>query len=161
MGRELQAYGRTKPLLSRMLLSWVFCLLLSTLLYFLALRIWTDPSAAVPGQLLRYWVIVQFYVLALLCYSYFMHTLFRRAAMAVPVMILAEAVLHEIIPGLRIFYPISLLPYYNQHAYLNTAGLLGADCPAATFLSFCGVCLIYIVICPILSVLLFRRREIQ
>ena len=161
MGRELQVYGRVKPLLSRMLLSWVFCLLLSTLLYFLALRIWTDPSAAVPGQLLRYWVIVQFYVLALLCYSYFMHTLFRRAAVAVPVMILAEAVLHEIISGLRIFYPISLLPYYNQHAYLNTTGLVGADCPAATFLSFCGVCLIYIVICPILAVLLFRRREIR
>ena len=161
IGRELQVYGRVKPLLSRMLLSWVFCLLLSTGLYFLALRIWTDSDAAAPGQLLRYWIIVQFYVLALLCYSYFMHTLFRRAAVAAPVMILAEAVLHELIPGLRLFYPISLLPYYNQHAYLNTAGLLGADCPAATFLSFCGVCLIYIVICPILSVLLFRRREIQ
>ena len=161
MGREIPTYGRVKPLLSRMLLSWGFCFLLSTVLYFLALRIWTDTSAAVPGQLLRYWVIVQFYVLALLCYSYFMHTLFRRAAVAVPVMILAEAVLHEIIPGLRIFYPISLLPYYNQHAYLNTAGLVGADCPVGTFLSFCGVCLIYIVICPILAVLLFRRREIR
>ena len=161
MGRELQTYGRTKPLLSRMLLSGAFCLLLNTGLFFLALRIWTDPSAAAPGQLLRYWIIVQFYVLALLCYSYFMHTLFLRAAVAVPVMILAEAVLHEIIPGLRIFYPISLLPYYNQHAYLNTASLVGADCPAGTFLSFCGVCLIYIVICPILAVLLFRRREIR
>ena len=161
MGRELQAYGRTKPLLSRMLLSWIFCLLLSTMLFFLALRIWTDPGAAAPGLLLRYWVIVQFYVLALLCYSYFMHTLFRRAAVAAPVMILAEAVLHEIIPGLRLFYPISLLPYYNQQAYLNTAGLLGADCPAGTFLTFCGVCLLYIVICPILAILLFRRREVR
>ena len=161
MGRELQAYGRTKPLLSRMLLSGAFCLLLSTGLFFLAIRIWTDPGAAAPGLLLRYWVIVQFYVLALLCYSYFMHTLFRRAAVAAPVMILAEAVLHEIIPGLRLFYPISLLPYYNQHAYLNTAGLLGADCPAGTFLTFCGVCLLYIVICPILAILLFRRREVR
>ena len=161
MGRELQAYGRTKPLLSRMLLSWGFCLLLSTGLYFLAIRIWADPGAAVPGQLFRYWVIVQFYVLALLCYSYFMHTLFRHAAVAAPVMILAEAVLHEIIPGLRLFYPISLLPYYNQHAYLNTAGLVGADCPTRTFLGFCGVCLIYIVICPVLAVALFRRREVR
>ena len=161
MGRELQVYGRVKPLLSRMLLSWVFCLLLSTGLFFLALCIWTDPSAAAPGLLLRYWVIVQFYVLALLCYSYFMHTLFRRAAVAAPVMILAEAVLHEIIPGLRLFYPISLLPYYNQHAYLNTTGLLGADCPAGTFLGFCGVCLIYIVLCPILAAALFRRREVR
>ena len=158
---ELRRYGRVKPLLSRMALSWVFCLLLSTGLYFLALRIWTDPDAAAPGQLLRYWIIVQFYVLALLCYSYFMHTLFRRAAVAASVMILAEAVLHEIIPGLRIFYPISLLPYYNQQAYLNTAGLLGADCPAGTFLTFCGVCLLYIVICPILAILLFRRREVR
>ena len=161
MGRELQACGRVKPLLSRMLVSWGFCLLLSTGLFFLALRIWTDPGAAAPGQLLRYWVIVQFYVLALLCYSYFMHTLFRRAAVAVPVMILAEAVLHEIIPGLRVFYPISLLPYYNQHAYLNTTGLVGADCPVGTFLAFCGVCLIYIVICPILAAALFRRREVR
>ncbi len=161
MGRELQAYGRTKPLLSRMLLSWIFCLLLSTMLFFLALRIWTDPGAAAPGLLLRYWVIVQFYVLAFLCYSYFMHTLFRRAAVAAPVMILAEAVLHEIIPGLRLFYPISLLPYYNQHAYLNTAGLLGADCPAGTILTFFGICLIYIVICPILAAALFRRREVR
>ncbi|MBR3060154.1 MAG: hypothetical protein IKG89_06025 [Oscillospiraceae bacterium] len=161
MGRELQTYGRTKPLLSRILASWVFCLLLSTGLYFLALRIWTDPGAAVPGQLLRYWVIVQFYVLSLLCYSYFMHTLFRRAAVAAPVMILAEAVLHELIPGLRLFYPISLLPYYNQHSYLNTANLLGADCPTGTLLIFCGVCLVYIVICPILAILLFRRREVR
>ena len=161
MGRELQTCGRTKPLLSRMLLSWVFCLLLSTGLYFLALYRWSDPAAAVPGQLLRNWAAVQFYVLSLLCYSYFMHTLFRRAAVAAPVMILAEAVLHEIIPGLRLFYPISLLPYYNQHAYLNTTGLLGADCPAGTFLGFCGVCLIYIVLCPILAAALFRRREVR
>ena len=89
---------------------------------------------------------------------------FERSAgdsLAASVMILAEAVLHEIIPGLRIFYPISLLPYYNQQAYLNTAGLLGADCPAGTFLTFCGVCLLYIVICPILAILLFRRREVR
>ena len=161
IGRELRTWGRVRPLLSRVLLGWVFCLLLSTGLYFLALHRWSDPGAAAPGQLRHYWVIVQFYVLALLCYSYFMHILLRRAFIAVPVMLLLEVLPHRLVPGLYVCYPITLLPYYNFHSYLNTASLVGADCPTGTFLTFCGVCLIYIVLCPILAVVVFRRREIR
>ena len=161
MGRELQTDGRIKPLLARMLGSWIFCFLLSTGMYLITLYRWSDPGAAAPGQLLRGWVIVEFYVLAGVCYSYFMHTFFRHAAVAASVMILAEVLLHEVIPGLYLFQPFMMIPYYNSSAYLNTTSLLGAECPPGTFLWYCAVCLIYAVVCTFLAVLIFQRREIR
>ena len=159
--RELQFRGRPAALLSRMLLSLIFSCLLSTALYLLAIRIWSDPGAAVPGQLLRNWAVVELYVLALLCYSYFMTVLLRHTAIAAAVMLMAEMWLHEIVPGLRLFYPIDMVPYYNGAAYLNTESLTAAGCSPGAFLGYCAVCLAYAVVCTLLALLLFRRRELQ
>ena len=161
IGRELRTWGRVRPLLSRMLLGWVFCLLLSTGLYLLYLRQYVDLSAAAPGQLERNYATVQFFTLSCLCYSYFVYVLLRRAWLAIPAMLLPEILLHQIIPGLRVFYPLFILPMFNEIAYRDTASLVGADCPSGTFLTYCGVCLVYAAVCVPLSVLLFRRREIQ
>ena len=161
IGRELQTWGRVRPLLSRMLAAWVFCVLLSTGLYLLYLRQYVDVSAAVPGQLLRNYAVVQFFTFSCLCYSYFVYVLLRRAWLAIPAMLLPEMLLHEIIPGLRVFYPLFILPMFNEVAYRNTASLVGADCPPETFLAYCGVCLAYVAVCLPLSVLIFQRREVQ
>lgn len=161
LGRELQAYGRVKPLLSRMLLSWVFCLLFSGGLYLLYLRQYVDVSAAAPGQLLRNFAAVQAFTLSFLCYSYFVYVLLRRAWLAVPAMLLPEMLLHRIIPGLRAFYPMFIYPLFNEHTYEDVTGLWGAQCPPETFMGYCGVCLIYAAVCVPLSILLFRRREVQ
>ena len=159
IGRELQFRGKTKTLLSRMLLSWVFCFLLSTGMYYIYLQRWTDTSAASVGLLTRYYVIIQFFVLAGISYGYFVNLLFRHTAVAAAVMILAEVLLHHVIPGLYVFQPFFMIPYYNSHAYNNTTSLVGVDCPPATFLWYCAVCLIYVVICTFLAFRIFRRRE--
>ena len=161
IGRELRTWGRVRPLLSRMLSGWVFCLLLSTGLYLLYLRQYVDVSAAAPGQLLRNYATVQFFTLSCLCYSYFVYVLLRRAWLAIPAMLLPEILLHQIVPGLRVFYPMFIFPTFNEAAHQNTTSLVGADCPPETFFAYCGVCLIYVIVCVPLSVLIFRRRELQ
>ncbi len=160
IGRELQYGGKGKALLSRMLLSWAFCVLISSALYLLAVRNWTDPGAAAPGQLLRNWFVTQLYVLAGLGYSYFMSVLFRHTAVAAAVMIGIEMVDNRIIPGLRLFYPFFMIPDYNGSAYRNTAALTAAGCTPETFIRYCAVCLAYAVICTFLAFRLFRRREV-
>ena len=162
MGRELQYRSREKVLLSRMLLSWAFCVLLSTGMYILFLRRWTDTSGASPGQLLRNYAVVQFCVLAGVCYSYFMNILFRHTAIAAAMMLLADALLHWIIPGLYLFYPYFLIPYYSlSNSYKNPATLVGPDCPSGTFTWYCAVCLIYVIVCTFLAFRLFRRRAVR
>lgn len=161
IGRELQCCGRGRTLLSRILESWAFCLLFSAGLYLNFLLRYTDPSAAAPGQLIRNFAVLELCVLAGLCYSYFVFTLLRRLWLAVPVMLLAEILLHRIIPGLRFFYPVFMIPTYNASAHRDPVSLVGETCPAGTFLGYLGVCLIYIVLCPLLSVLIFRRREVH
>lgn len=157
--RELQCCGSRRTLLARILESGVFCLLFSAGLYLFFLLRYTDPSAAAPGQLLRNFAVLELCVLAGLCYSYFVFTLLRRAWLAIPVMLLGEALLHRVVPGLRLFYPIFMIPVYNELSHRDPVSLVGAIYPAGTFRAYLGVCLIYIVLCPLLSVLVFRRRE--
>ena len=157
--RELRFYGRVKPLLSRMLLSWVFCLLLSTVMYLAFLRYYTDWRAAPPGLLARNYLVLELYIISGVCYVYFVYVLLRKTWIAAPAMLLAEALLHRIIPGLYVFYPFIMLPYYNSLAYLDTASLVAAGCPLGKLLGYCAVCAAYIVLCPLLSVLIFRRRD--
>lgn len=159
--RELRFYGRVKPLLSRMLLSWIFCLLLSTVMYLAFLRYYTDWRSAPPGLLTRNYLILELYILSGICYVYFVYVLLRKTWIAAPAMLLAEALLHRIIPGLYVFYPFVMLPYYNSLAYLDTTSLVAAGCPLGKLLGYCAVCAAYIVICPLLSVLIFRRRDFQ
>ncbi len=159
--RELMRHGRVKPLLSRMLLSWVFCLLLSTVMYLAFLRYYTDWRSAPPELLGRNYLILELYVLSGVCYVYFVYVLLRKTWIAAPAMLLAEALLHRIVPGLYVFYPFIMLPYYNSLAYLDTTSLVAAGCPMGKLLGYCAVCATYIVICPLLSVLIFRRRDFQ
>ena len=157
---ELRRYGRAKPLLSRMLLSWGFCLLLSTAMYLAFLRYWTDWRAA-PGDLLgRNWLILQLCVLAGVAYSYFVYVLLRRTWLAVPAMLLAEALPHRIVPGLRAFYPLDMIPWYTPASWRDAASLTAAGCPPGKLLGYCAVCAAYVVLCPMLSLLLLRRRDI-
>jgi hypothetical protein len=157
--RELMRYGRVKPLLSRMVLSWVFCLLLSTVMYLAFLGHYTDWRAAPPGLLARNYLLVQLFILSGVCYVYFVYVLLRKTWIAAPAMLLAEALLHRIVPGLHAFYPFVMIPYYGVSAYLDTASLVAADCPPGRLLGYCAVCAAYIVLCPLLSVLIFRRRD--
>lgn len=161
IGRELQCCGRWRTLIIRILESGVFCLLFSAGLYLFFLLRYTDPSVAAPGQLIRNFVVLELCVLAGLCYSYFVFTLLRRAWLAIPVMLMAEALLHRVVPGLRFFYPIFLIPMYNEMSRRDPVSLVGEVCPARTFWTYFAVCLIYIVLCPLLSVLIFRRRELH
>ncbi len=157
--RELREYGRAKPLLSRMLLSWVFCILLSTAMYLAFLGHYTDWRS-VPSSLLgRNWMILELYVLSGVCYSYFVYLLLRKTWIAAPAMLLAEALLHRIIPGLYVFYPFVMIPYYNSIAYQNHESLVALGCPPGKLLGYCAVCAVYIIFCPLLSVVLLRRRD--
>ena len=159
--RELQCCGRWRTLLARILESWVFCLLFSAGLYLFFLLRCADPAGAAPEQILRNFVVLELCVLAGLCYSYFVFTLLRRVWLAVPVMLLAEILLHRVVPGLRFFYPLFMIPIYNASAHHDPVSLVGEVCPAGTFLGYLGVCLMYIVLCPLLSILVFRRREVR
>jgi len=159
--RELQRCGRIKPLISRMLLSWVFCLLLSTAMYLWFLHRYTDWRAAPIGQLTRNYAVLQLYVLAGVGYSYLVYVLLRKTWLAAPVMLLSEALLHRVIPGVYLFYPFELIPYYNIVSHLDTESLVAPGCPPGTFIGYCAVCAAYIILCPTLAVLIFRRREIR
>lgn len=161
IGQELRVCGRRRTLMTRILESWVFCFLFSAGFYFFFLLRYTDPAGAAPGQLIRCFAVLELCVLAGLCYSYFVFTLLRRLWLAVPVMLLAEILLHRIIPGLRFFYPLFLIPTYNSLLHREPVSLTGPVCPVGTFLGYLGVCLLYIVLCPTLSILIFKRREIQ
>ena len=161
IGQELRVCGRRRTLMTRILESWVFCSLFSAGFYLCFLLRYTDLYAAGPGQLIRNFAVLELCVLAGLCYSYFVFTLLRRAWLAIPVMLLAEILLHRIIPGLRFFYPTFLIPTYNALLHREPASLTGPVCPLGTFLGYLGVCLLYIVLCPTLSILIFKRREIQ
>ena len=156
---ELMRFGRVRPLLSRMLLSWVFCLALSTVMYLAFLGYYTDWRASPTALLLRNYLIVQLFVLSGVCYVYFVYVLLRRTWIAAPAMLLAEALLHRIVPGLYVFYPMVMIPYYNVLAYADTASLVAAGCPVGKLLGYCAVCLAYTVICPLLSAFLLRRRD--
>ncbi len=160
IGRELTAQGRVKPLLSRMLLSWGFCLVLSTVMYLAFLRHWTDWRAAPPGLLGRNYLILELYVLAGIAYAYFVHVLLRKTWLAVPAMLLAEALPHRIVPGLYAFYPFVMIPYYTPASWRDAASLTGALCPPGKLLGYCAVCAAYIVLCPLLAALIFRRRDL-
>ncbi len=157
--RELMRYGRVKPLLSRMVLSWVFCLLLSTVMYLAFLGHYTDWRAAPLGLLARNYLLVQLFILSGVCYVYFVYVLLQKTWIAAPAMLLAEALLHRIVPGLYVFYPFVMIPYYGVAAYKDTASLVAAGCPPGKLLGYCAVCAAYIVLCPLLSVLIFRRRD--
>ncbi len=157
--RELTEHGRAKPLLSRMLLSWVFCLGLSTVMYLAFLGYFTDWRSAPPYLLRRNYLILQLYILSGVCYSYFVYVLLRRTWLAAPAMLLAEALPHRIVPGLYAFYPFVMIPYYNSFSYLDTTALTAALCPPGKLLGYCAVCAAYILICPLLSVLILRRRD--
>ncbi len=159
--RELMRYGRVKPLLSRMVLSWVFCLLLSTAMYLAFLRYYTDWRAASVGLLTRNYLILELYVLSGVCYAYFVYVLLQKTWIAAPAMLLAEALLHRIVPGLYVFYPFIMIPYYNSIAYQDTSSLVAANCPPAKLIGYCAVCAVYIVICPLLSILIFKRRDFR
>ena len=159
--RELQCCGRWRTLAVRVLESGLFCLLFSAGLYLWFLLRYTDPSAAAPGQLVRNFAVLELCVLAGLGYSDFVFSLLRRAWLAIPVMLMAEILLHRVVPGLRFFYPIFMIPTYNEMSWRNPVSLVGEVCPVGTFLGYLGVCLIYIVLCPLLSVLIFRRREVR
>ena len=74
-------------------------------------------------------------------------------------MLLAEALLHRIVPGLYVFYPFVMIPYYGVFAHEDTASLVAAGCPPGKLLGYCAVCAAYIVICPLLSAFIFRRRD--
>ncbi len=158
---ELRRYGRAKPLLSRMVLSWVFCLLLSTAMYLAFLRYYTDWRTAPTGLLVRNYLVLELYVLSGVCYVYFVYVLLRKTWIAAPAMLLAEALLHRIVPGLYVFYPFVMIPYYNSLSYQDTASLTAAGCPLGKLLGYCAVCAIYIAVCPLLSLLLLRRRDLQ
>ncbi len=159
--RELRLYGRVNPLLSRILLSWVFCLLLSTVMYLAFLRYYTDWRAAPPGLLARNYLFLELFILSGVCYVYFVYVLLRKTWIAAPAMLLAEALLHRIVPGLYVFYPFVMIPHYNSIAYLDTASLAAAGCPLGKLLGYCAVCAAYIVICPLLSVFIFKRRDFR
>jgi hypothetical protein len=158
---ELRRYGRAKPLLSRMVLSWFFCLLLSTVMYLAFLRYYTDWRTAPTGLLTRNYLVLELFVLSGVCYVYFVYVLLRKTWIAAPAMLLAEALLHRIVPGLYVFYPFVMLPYYNSLAYQDTSSLVSTGCPPGKLLGYCAVCAAYIVICPLLSVLIFRRRDFR
>ena len=159
--RELTEHGRVKPLLSRMLLSWVFCLGLSTVMYLAFLRYFTDWRSAPAFLLWRNYLILQLFIPAGVCYSYFVYVLLRRTWLAAPAMLLAEALPHRIVPGLYAFYPFVMIPYYNAFSYLDTAALTAAGCPPGKLLGYCAVCAAYILLCPLLSILILRRRDFQ
>ena len=159
LGRELQYWGRDKTLLSRMLLSWFFCFLLSTGLYINALLRWSDPSGAALGQLLRNYAVVELWVPALLCYSYFMTVLFRHTTISVVVM--TGLILLGRVTGVPAFYPSKMIPSYHATAFRNTTSLVGAECSTGTFLLFCALCIGYIVVCTFLAIRLFQRRDLQ
>ena len=159
--RELWEQGRIKPLFSRMLLSWVFCLLLSTVMYLSFLKYFADASAAPPGLLGRNWLILQLFILSGVAYVHFVYVLLGRTWLAVPAMLLAEALPHRIVPGLYGFYPFVMIPYYGSLSYLDTAALTAPGCPPGKLFGYCAVCAAYIVICPLLSVLLLRRRDFR
>lgn len=159
--RELSRFGRGKALFSRMLLSWLFCLLLSTIMYLAFLGHYTDWRGAAPGLLGRNYLILELFVLAGVAYTYFMYVLLRKTWIAAPAMLLAEALLHRIIPGLYLFYPFVLIPYYNSFAFQNTDSLVAAGCPPEKLIAYCAVCAAYILLCPLLSLLLFRRRDFR
>ncbi|MBR4702397.1 MAG: hypothetical protein IKO91_00990 [Oscillospiraceae bacterium] len=157
--QDLRLYRRVKPLLSRMVLSATFCLLLSSAIYLVFLRYYTDWRAAPPGLLGRNYLILELYILACVGYVYFVYVLLRKTWLAAPAMLLAEALLHRIVPGLYVFYPLTMLPYYTSVAYLDTTSLVAADCPPGKLIGYCAVCLAYLVICPLLSVWIFKRRD--
>ena len=159
--KELRRCGRVKPLLSRMLLSAVFCLLLSTGMYLAFLGYYTDWRSSPPGLLLRNWLILELCILSGVAYVYFVYVLLRKTWLAASAMLLAEALLHRIVPGLYVFYPFILIPYYNADAFRDTASLVAEGCPPGKLLGYCAVCAAYIVICPALSVYLFRRRDLR
>ena len=158
---ELRRYGRVKPLLSRMALSWVFCLLLSTAMYLAFLGYFTDWRAASIGLLARDYLILELFILSGVSYVYFAYVLLRRTWIAAPAMLLAEALLHRIVPGLYVFYPFIMIPYYNSIAYQDTASLVAAGCPPAKLIGYCAACAAYIVICPLLSILIFKLRDFR
>ena len=157
--RELMRYGRVKPLLSRMVLSWAFCLALSTVMYLAFLGHYTDWRAAPPALLVRNYLIVQLFILSGVCYVYFVYVLLRKTWIAAPAMLLAEALLHRIVPGLYVFYPFVMIPYYGVFAHEDTASLVAAGCPPGKLLGYCAVCAAYIVICPLLSAFIIQRRD--
>ena len=163
--RELERYGRVKPLLSRMLLSWVFCLLVSTVLYILFLRHYTNWETAPHSQMLRNWLVVQLCALANVCYSYLVYVLLRKAWLAAPAMVLADSLLHRVIPGLRAFYPWFLVPPSYSIRIEGTMqfrdSLVSVVCPPGELGRYILVCAAYTVGCTALSLLLFRRRDIQ
>lgn len=159
IGPELQYYGRQKPLLARMLGAWLLCFILSTGMYVFYLADYTDCAAAPLSQLLRNYFAVQLFILAFLCYSFFVYTLLKRAWLAIPAMILADALLHRIIPGLYVFYPLYLMPVYTPRSYLNETSLVGARCGFGTFILYLLVCLAYAILCFYLTLRLNRRRE--
>ena len=161
IGRELTAQGRVKPLLSRMLLSWGFCLVLSTVMYLAFLRHWTDWRSAPPGLLGRNYVILQLFILSGVAYVYFVYVLLGKTWLAAPAMLLAEALPHRLVPGLYCFYPFVMIPYYGSFSYLDTAALTAPGCPPGKLFGYCAVCLAYAVICPLLSVFLLRRRDFR
>ena len=157
--RELMQYGRVKPLLSRIILSWIFCFLLSTVMYLAFLAHYTDWRSAPMELLFRNYLIVQLFILSAICYVYFVYVLLRKTWIAAPAMLLAEALLHRIVPGLYVFYPMVMIPYYNVLSHQDTASLVAAGCPTGKLLGYCAVCAAYVVICPLLSTIIFRRRD--
>ena len=163
--RELERYGRVKPLISRMLLSWVFCLLVSTVLYILFLRHYTNWAAAPNRQILRNWLVVQLCTLANVCYSYLVYVLLRKAWLAAPAMVLADSLLHRVIPGLRAFYPWFLVPPSYSIRIEGTMqfrdSLVSVVCPPGELGRYILVCAAYAVGCTALSLLLFKRRDIR
>ncbi len=158
---ELRRYGRVKPLVSRILLSWLFCLFLSTVMYLAFLRHYTDWQAAPPGLLIRNYLILELFIFSGVCYVYFIYVLLRRTWLAAPAMLLAEALPHRIVPGLYAFYPFVMIPYYTPASWRDATALTGAGCPPGKLLGYCAVCAAYIVICPLLSVFLFKRRDFR
>ena len=52
-----------------------------------------------------------------------------------------------------------MIPYYTPAAWREAARLTAEGCPPGKLLGYCAVCAAYIVICPLLSVLIFRRRD--
>lgn len=158
---ELRWCGRIKPFLSRMLLGWLFAVLISTMMYLGYLKNYTEWKSFSFMLLGRNYIIVQLYVLSGICYSYFMYVLLRKTWIAAPAMLLSEALLHRIIPGLYLFYPFVMIPYYNSHAYQNTTSLVAEGCTIENFIGYCAVCLGYVLICPLLSIIIFKRRDMR
>ena len=54
-----------------------------------------------------------------------------------------------------------MIPYYGVEAYRDTASLVAINCPPGKLLGYCAVCAAYALVCPLLSVVIFKRRDLQ